>query len=567
MSDFDEMDYVMAKDSRSRVDCDERFEELYEEAKAGFKADSQSHRFDELFSLEHALQKKTVWGFKAAKRLLKNALVQPTLEAITARFRQLLPYANAVTSNDFDGCVIKVVNRLASLSKTEILRALFSISAADVPFTNAGARTAIKIAQAIVRLQPNASTLGCLSDLQHCLESVKDISTMTKNQCLLELYVLELELFLRTERFENMDVVYCKAISMEDRVLGSQHVSAAHGYYGRYLLRCDRAPNALEYLVKAVKDETSIADKHHTACVQSLALVAYTSADTSAHELLHRHSGRRDVAAIRRFAMAFLREEVDGLELVLEENDDTFEDREICRLLRRYETVLKRKRCLRTSPLPVESWADILPCLTHPIWHDLHMLCRKFDPVLAPLLHHLHSDVQKACFLRIAIDGALHWEVTLHSRSHRTAKEVSCYHVLGDELLASAAMQDVVVVEICFANEVTDDGIVRFCFGRDGRQFEIRQPKISRNLFSRLVEEHSAATNDHEFTLTVAYPSHARSAIRRQITAAYLEYRVEQTDLTSSYEIPSGSTLLNVHIAYSMRDRDTMTVLRKRRIM
>lgn len=52
---------------------------------------------------------------------------------------------------------------------------------------------------------------------------------MTKNQCLLELYVLELELFLRTERFENMDVVYCKAISMEDRVLGSQHVSAAHG--------------------------------------------------------------------------------------------------------------------------------------------------------------------------------------------------------------------------------------------------------------------------------------------------------------------------------------------------
>lgn len=58
--------------------------------------------------------------------------VQLDLEATTARYGQLLAYANAVTTNDFDRCVSKMVNRLASLSQTEILRSLFSISMADM---------------------------------------------------------------------------------------------------------------------------------------------------------------------------------------------------------------------------------------------------------------------------------------------------------------------------------------------------------------------------------------------------------------------------------------------------
>ena len=103
------------------------------------------------------------------------------------------------------------------------------------------------------------------------------------------------------------------------------------------------------YLVKAVEgsEATSMADGHLTACVQSLALVAYTSADTGADQLLRKYSGRLDIAAIRRFAMAFLREDVDRLEQVLAENDDTFKDREIWRLLRRHEMMLKRKLCLK----------------------------------------------------------------------------------------------------------------------------------------------------------------------------------------------------------------------------
>ena len=52
---------------------------------------------------------------------------------------------------------------------------------------------------------------------------------MTKNRCLLELYALEMELLWRTGSFENMDDVYCRALSMEDSVLGSQHLSSAHG--------------------------------------------------------------------------------------------------------------------------------------------------------------------------------------------------------------------------------------------------------------------------------------------------------------------------------------------------
>lgn len=101
--------------------------------------------------------------------------------------------------------------------------------------------------------------------------------------------------------------------------------------------------------MKAVEgyEATSIADEHHAACVQSLALVAYLSADSSADELLHKYGGRLDVAAIRHFAMAFLREEVDALERVLAENEVVFKDREIWRLLRHYENVLKRQLCLR----------------------------------------------------------------------------------------------------------------------------------------------------------------------------------------------------------------------------
>ncbi|KAH7670006.1 hypothetical protein AAVH_42772, partial [Aphelenchoides avenae] len=48
------------------------------------------------------MQKKTIWGFKAAKRLLKNAIEQPDLEAITSRYRQLLSYENSVKANDFE---------------------------------------------------------------------------------------------------------------------------------------------------------------------------------------------------------------------------------------------------------------------------------------------------------------------------------------------------------------------------------------------------------------------------------------------------------------------------------
>lgn len=59
---------------------------------------------------------------------------------------------------------------------------------------------------------------------------------------------------------------------------------------------------------------------------------------------------------------------------------------------------------------------------------------------------------------------------------------------LDDAVLASAIMQDVVVVEIRAANAVTVDGVVRFCFGGDGRQLEIREPMITYGFFARLVE-------------------------------------------------------------------------------
>ncbi|KAH7662479.1 hypothetical protein AAVH_43560, partial [Aphelenchoides avenae] len=60
--------------------------------------------------------------------------------------------------------------------------------------------------------------------------------------------------------------------------------------------------------------------------------------------------------------------------------------------------------------------------------------------------------------------------------------------VLGDSLLASAVLQDIVVVEIGDVNGVTDEGIVRFCFGRDGRRLELNQAEITRGLLARLVE-------------------------------------------------------------------------------
>lgn len=91
----------------------------------------------------------------------------------------------------------------------------------------------------------------------------------------------------------------------------------------------------------------SDANEQQIACVQSLALAAYTSATANSDDLLEVYSRRRDVVAIRRFAMAFLTADVAELERTLHENEDTFKDCEIWRLLRHYETVLKRKLCLR----------------------------------------------------------------------------------------------------------------------------------------------------------------------------------------------------------------------------
>ncbi|KAH7666497.1 hypothetical protein AAVH_43142, partial [Aphelenchoides avenae] len=305
---------------------------------------------------------------------------------------------------------------------------------------SASARTAIKLAQPLVRLQSNESTLGCLGDLQHRLEGTTDVPTMTKNRCLLELYVLEMELFWRMGRFENMDVVYYKALSTEDAVLGLHHMASAHGYYGRYLLRCDRPADALDYLAKAMKgyEMTSIADEHHTACVQSLALVAYTFNNHSAHEMLDGYGSRLDVAAIRRFATAFLSADVAVFEGILYGIEGTFDDYEIRRLLRHYETVLKRTLCLKTSPLPADCWSDILQCLTHPIWHELQTLCGKFEPILAPLLHHLHSDVQRARFEH----PYSRWHVTLYSKSSRQNKVVHYERCPSDVVLATDVMQD-----------------------------------------------------------------------------------------------------------------------------
>ncbi|KAH7706655.1 hypothetical protein AAVH_26112 [Aphelenchoides avenae] len=349
MSDFEEVDYDMSEDSRSEEDDVECLEELYNNAKAEPSSEAQLRRFDELFSVESAMQTKTVWGFNAAKRLLKNALEQPNVEAITTHYQRLLSYANTVATNDFERCMLKTVNRLASLSQTEILHALISISTGDMTFTTASTRTAIKVAQALIRLQPNEDTLGCLTDLQHCLEATNAVSKTTTNRCLSEVYALEMELLWCMGKFENMDVVYGKVRSMENSMLASHHLSSAHGYYGRYLLRRNRPADALECLAKAVKgyQVTSVADEHHIACVQSLAVIAYTSAISSADELLDEYGGRLDVAAIRRFGVAFLSADVAALERAFDEFEDTFKDREVRRLLRHCESALKRKLCLK----------------------------------------------------------------------------------------------------------------------------------------------------------------------------------------------------------------------------
>ena len=105
----------------------------------------------------------------------------------------------------------------------------------------------------------------------------------------------------------------------------------------------------MDYLAKAVKgyEAKSIADEHNTACVQSLALVAYTSAHNNADALLDGYIGRLDVAAIRRFALAFISADAEALERLLNEMESSVNDPEVGRLLRHYETVLKRKLCLK----------------------------------------------------------------------------------------------------------------------------------------------------------------------------------------------------------------------------
>ncbi|KAH7700887.1 hypothetical protein AAVH_31989, partial [Aphelenchoides avenae] len=290
-----------------------------------------------------------------------------------------------------------------------------------------------------------------------------------------------MELFWRMGKFENIDVVYGKVLSMEDSMLASHHLASAHGYYGRYLLRRNRPADALECLTKAAKgyQVTSIADEHHTACVQSLAIIACTSAISNADELIDGYGIRPDVAAIRRFAVAFLSADVAALEQVLDETLGTFEDREVRRLLRHCESVLKRKLCLRTSPLPNDCWSDVLQCLTHPVWHDLQSLCRKFEPLLAPLLHHLHSDVQKVAFKRdyaVVAGGFLErGQIAFHFKSGRATKEVQCDHTsrgLGHDLLAGVVLQYVPVVEIDDPNSTTDEAVLRFCFEGDGRRLE-----------------------------------------------------------------------------------------------
>lgn len=89
--------------------------------------------------------------------------------------------------------------------------------------------------------------------------------------------------------------------------------------------------------------------------MQSLALAAYTSvvdnadnpANSGVNEALSQFSGRPDVTAIRRFAMAFLNADVAALDSSLDEIEGTFKHCEILRLLRHYETLLKRKLFLK----------------------------------------------------------------------------------------------------------------------------------------------------------------------------------------------------------------------------
>lgn len=111
------------------------------------------------------------------------------------------------------------------------------------------------------------------------------------------------------------------------------------------------------YLAKAVEgyERTSIADEQDAACVQSLALIAYTSvvdnADNAANRgvnaLLSRFSERPDVAAIRRFAVAFLTVDVTALERALDEIEGAVNDSAVLRALRHYESMLKRNLLLK----------------------------------------------------------------------------------------------------------------------------------------------------------------------------------------------------------------------------
>lgn len=141
-----------------------------------------------------------------------------------------------------------------------------------------------------------------------------------------------------------------------------------------------------------------------------------------------------------------------------------------------------------TSPLPADCWTDILQFLTHPVWHELQSMSRKFVPILAPLLQHLHSDVQKATFKWLYDDATPRWQITLQFRSGRVDKVLHYNLMPSDAMLATVAQHDTVTVEVNDVNVITNEGIVRFCFGGDGRRLKIHQPMITHLLFARLVE-------------------------------------------------------------------------------
>jgi COP9 signalosome complex subunit 2 len=232
----------------------------------------------EMFNLVLDMEEeKGNWGFKTLKQIIKAYFKHGKYNEMVEKYKQLLSYMNVVSRNDSEKAINNILSLVSTSTDQKLLSNIYQITLDALKEANNEKlwfNTKLKQGKVFFDMKDYDKLQTCIDELKEWCMNEEGREDSKKSSQLLDVYVLEIQMYSEREELKKLESLYKKCINLSSGavVLNPRVTGIIRECGGKMYMRDKKWALAHEDLFEAFKSYDEAGNPRRIQCLKYLVL-------------------------------------------------------------------------------------------------------------------------------------------------------------------------------------------------------------------------------------------------------------------------------------------------------